>query len=126
MKLNFLKVKVPLGTGPGTPLLPLLKAMVRNASRNLRATGPVVDCQFRRRAILETISGDTNLTYPVNVISVQGTNLGQAANTAAYIALWNANAPNRELAEILSGTGNAFVLKPVLINTVINLFASQA
>lgn len=70
-------------------------------------------------------NGNEDLVYPLGVFNVDGVYLGIANNTAEYIALWNANAANQALGQIVQGVGTMFTVVPIDPLDVIVLYGRE-
>lgn len=57
--------------------------------------------------LLTNEEGDSDLAYPLGVISVEGDYIGIANNASEYISLWNSNLDNQAVGTIVSGSGTS-------------------
>lgn len=70
-------------------------------------------------------NGNEDLAFPLGVFNVDGVYLGIANNTAEYITLWNANAANQAVGQIVAGAGTVFTVVPIDPLDVIVLYGRE-
>lgn len=118
-RLNIHKIKGVLGYQTGTPLKMLVDMLYDSLPDEEKIPRAMMLLE------LDNFVNADPLVYPLNVLDIDGVDIGNAGTGQEYMSIWNANAYNRTKGVIISANGLFFEFAPVNLNTSIILYASN-